>query len=199
MQKLGSLAIRNARGERPVDKAHILIAFLTLALLGACADQGGPCDGACIFVAGSPEDPVLHMKGQALIVDNTGSVDLATAGGTVTLFTDDFADGAFDLLWPSSVGYLGDFNGEWITDGNTARPINPTWPQSDPNAPGAPGHHRFCKRPGHRRGTRCDSFGLHRCGHRSVYRRLQRRDTGGLLLSCLCHARGPISSAPINP
>ncbi len=54
------------------------------------------------------------------------------------LLQDDFSTGAGELLWPSTVGYAGDFNGEWVTDGQAARVINPTWPDADKNAPPLP-------------------------------------------------------------
>ncbi len=43
------------------------------------------------------------------------------------LVSEEFTDGAGIALWPQNIGWEGDFNGDWITDGATARPQNPLW------------------------------------------------------------------------
>lgn len=60
------------------------------------------------------------------------------AGAVATnrnLFTDNFSTGVNDSRWPASVGYDGDFNGDWYTDGTTARYYNPNWGGASPGAP----------------------------------------------------------------
>lgn len=60
------------------------------------------------------------------------------AGPTLTssrwLF-DDFSAGANDSAWPVNAGWDGDFNGDWYTDGVTARLWNPNWGGAEPGAP----------------------------------------------------------------
>lgn len=61
-----------------------------------------------------------------------------TAGPTTTSsrwLSDDFSAGANDSAWPRNAGWDGDFNGDWYTDGVTARLWNPNWGGAEPGAP----------------------------------------------------------------
>lgn len=51
------------------------------------------------------------------------------------LLTDDFSKGALDSAWPKNAGWDGDFNGDWYTDGQTARVWNPNWGGAEAGAP----------------------------------------------------------------
>lgn len=53
----------------------------------------------------------------------------------VTLVNDDFSTGANTSAWPLNAGWHGDFNGDWYTDGFTARVWNPNWGGAAPGAP----------------------------------------------------------------
>jgi hypothetical protein len=60
------------------------------------------------------------------------------AGPTVVSsrwLSDDFSAGANDSAWPRNAGWDGDFNGDWYTDGVTARLWNPNWGGAEPGAP----------------------------------------------------------------
>jgi hypothetical protein len=60
------------------------------------------------------------------------------AGPTVVAqnwLNDDFSAGALDSAWPRNAGWDGDFNGDWYTDGQTARVWNPNWGGASPTAP----------------------------------------------------------------
>lgn len=60
------------------------------------------------------------------------------ASGKLTVDTrlifDDFSKGAGDSIWPAGYGWDADFNGDWYTDGITARVYNPNWGGADPKA-----------------------------------------------------------------
>ncbi|MBL9038090.1 MAG: hypothetical protein JNG84_06220, partial [Archangium sp.] len=62
---------------------------------------------------------------------NSNSSGSMTRPGT--LFSDTFAGGPNDSRWPMNAGYDADFNGDWTTDGVTARVWNP--PGGNPQAP----------------------------------------------------------------
>lgn len=46
------------------------------------------------------------------------------ANGRLTLVDETFTQGAGVGIWPENIGWDGDFNGDWYTDGATARPGN---------------------------------------------------------------------------
>jgi hypothetical protein len=64
-----------------------------------------------------------------LAVKNLSTCNSNTAVKVRTnLLAETFTAGANDSAWPKSIGWEGDFNGDWWTDGTTAR-------MKDPNAP----------------------------------------------------------------
>ncbi|MCC6808354.1 MAG: hypothetical protein IT381_13100 [Deltaproteobacteria bacterium] len=74
-------------------------------------DQAGPgCETASGTACAAPKAAsCVPMSGTAVLVDES------------------FASGAGQAIWPENIGWDGDFNGDWFTDGVTARPHNRSW------------------------------------------------------------------------
>lgn len=113
------------------------------------------------IVSGVPGNVIVQLKGYDLSNNNTptgittlgnGTTGSAPANTTITLksstdcpngslntptnfITDEFNAPANDSNWPMSAGWDGDFNGDWYTDGQTARVWNPNWGGASPSAP----------------------------------------------------------------
>lgn len=112
--------------------------------------------------SGNPGTPIpIAMKGYDLSSSNypagltslgNGTVGAAPSNSTLSivtsgdcpngatlvkqnLLTDDFTTGANNSAWPKNAGWDGDFNGDWYTDGITARVWNPNWGGAAPGAP----------------------------------------------------------------
>lgn len=63
-------------------------------------------------------------NGGGSVVDPSACTGPAAMTQTVTLFDDEMGLAAYDPQWPMSAGYDGEFNGEWYTDGVSARVLN---------------------------------------------------------------------------
>ncbi len=113
------------------------------------------------LVSGVPGNVVLPLKGYDLATNNNpnglttlgnGTTGLNPPNSTITVrsstdcpsgslntptnfITDEFNAPANDSTWPMSAGWDGDFNGDWYTDGQTARVWNPNWGGAEAAAP----------------------------------------------------------------
>lgn len=100
------------------------IALMSFVVLAACAQPPQPVE----FSPGDDQDPVVALARQTLVL-NLDTCARGTTQGPRRLLTDDFSTTHVnDPAWPMTDGYDAEFNGDWTTDGVTARVTNPSWP-----------------------------------------------------------------------
>lgn len=128
---------------RVVGSSDHFVAFSDVPLtgdVGAAITQsmkgydlnGGP--GGTIAAGNSTTGESLP-QGSGVAVQNDSDCPGGALSVRSNFLTDDFSEGANDSLWPSNAGYAGDFNGDWYTDGYTARLYNPNWGGAESSAP----------------------------------------------------------------
>ncbi len=71
----------------------------------------------------------------SIVVNNLSDCPAGAVTVSENLLTSDFSAGVGSKAWPVGFGWDGEFNGDWYTDGVTARVYNPNWGGADPAAP----------------------------------------------------------------